>query len=115
MANEQQASVAHKTSQNARSIGKSRTIRVHKKLFKTVEDLAGQQQGFPECTVKLLEEKSSQKPPADAMSLTLADGGPTAENKWTTVNNTSKTAMEIDDAHQQSKNKQEESPNWIQQ
>eukprot|EP00957_Ditylum_brightwellii_P039082 2954114-Ditylum_brightwellii.AAC.1 len=103
MANEQQASVAHKTSQNTRSIGKARTTSVDKKLSKTVEDFAG---------LKLSEEKSLQKPPVDATALTLADGGSTEKNRWTTVNNTSKTTMEIDDTHQQSKNKQEKSPNW---
>eukprot|EP00957_Ditylum_brightwellii_P131503 10030406-Ditylum_brightwellii.AAC.1 len=47
------------------------------------------------------------------MALTLADGGLMEKNRWTTVNNTSKTTMEIDYAHQQSKNKQKKSPNWI--
>eukprot|EP00957_Ditylum_brightwellii_P103609 7893786-Ditylum_brightwellii.AAC.2 len=77
MAYEQRLSVAHKTSQNTRSIGKSRTTNVHKKLSKTVKDLAGQQQGFPKGVVKLPEEKSLQKPPTDATVLSLADGGPT--------------------------------------
>eukprot|EP00957_Ditylum_brightwellii_P131428 10023846-Ditylum_brightwellii.AAC.1 len=88
MANEQQASVAHKTSQNARSISKARTPSVQKKLSQKVEDLAGQQQGFPEGVVKLSEDKSLQKPPTDATALTLADGGSTEKNEWTTVNNT---------------------------
>eukprot|EP00957_Ditylum_brightwellii_P082487 6271441-Ditylum_brightwellii.AAC.1 len=53
MANEQRASIAHKRIQNARSISKVRTPSVQKKLSKTVEDLAGHQQGFPEGAVKL--------------------------------------------------------------
>eukprot|EP00957_Ditylum_brightwellii_P053125 4028055-Ditylum_brightwellii.AAC.1 len=81
MANEQQASVAHKTIQNARSIGKARTPSVNKKLSQTVEDLTGHQQGFLKDVVKLSEEKSLQKPSADATALTLADGGSTKKNQ----------------------------------
>eukprot|EP00957_Ditylum_brightwellii_P116047 8853299-Ditylum_brightwellii.AAC.1 len=110
MANEQQASVTHKTIQNTRSIGKTRTPSVNKKLSQTVEDLAGHQQGFPKGVVELSEEKSSQKPPADATALTLADGGSKDKTKWTTVNNMGKSAMEIDEAHQQSKKKTKSSP-----
>eukprot|EP00957_Ditylum_brightwellii_P096937 7382122-Ditylum_brightwellii.AAC.1 len=110
MANEQQASVAHKRIQNARSISKARTPSVNKKLSTTVEDLAGNQQGFPEGVVELSEEKLLQKPFVDAMTLTLADGGSMEETKWTTVNNTSKLAMQIDEAHQQSKKKPANSP-----
>eukprot|EP00957_Ditylum_brightwellii_P033869 2566708-Ditylum_brightwellii.AAC.1 len=80
MANKQRASVAHKTSQNVRSIGKARTTSVHKELSKTVEDLARHQQGFPKGTEELSEEKSLQKPPADTTVLTLADGG--HREKW---------------------------------
>eukprot|EP00957_Ditylum_brightwellii_P080478 6121272-Ditylum_brightwellii.AAC.1 len=84
MADEQQVSVAHKTIQNARSIIKARTPSVQKNLSQTVEDLAGHQQGFPKGAVKLSEEKSLQKPPANAKALTLADGGTTEEIEWTT-------------------------------
>eukprot|EP00957_Ditylum_brightwellii_P020261 1529230-Ditylum_brightwellii.AAC.1 len=71
MANDQQTSGEHKMIQNARSISKASTPSVKKTLSKTVEDLAGLQQGFPKGTVKLLEEKSLQKPSTDAKALTL--------------------------------------------
>eukprot|EP00957_Ditylum_brightwellii_P096726 7366801-Ditylum_brightwellii.AAC.1 len=58
MAIKLQSPVAHKSSLNTRSIGKARTTSGHKKLSKTVEDLAVQQQGFPKGAVKLSEEKS---------------------------------------------------------
>eukprot|EP00957_Ditylum_brightwellii_P200684 15298487-Ditylum_brightwellii.AAC.1 len=105
MADDQQTSGEHKTIQSVKSISKASAPSVKKKMSKTVEDLAGVQQGFPEGTVELLEETSLQKPPADAKALTLADGGTTKEIKWTTVNSTGKSAMEIDKAHKQSKEK----------
>eukprot|EP00957_Ditylum_brightwellii_P055926 4237668-Ditylum_brightwellii.AAC.1 len=105
MADDQQTPGKHKSIQNVRSITKASTPNVKKKLSKTVEDLAGQQQGFPEGTVELLEEKSLQKPPAGAKALTLANDDTTEENKWTTVNNTRKLAMEVDEAYKQSKEK----------
>eukprot|EP00957_Ditylum_brightwellii_P206298 15347730-Ditylum_brightwellii.AAC.1 len=105
MANDQQTSGKHKMIQNTRSISKASTPSVKKKLSKTVEYLAGLQQGFPKGTVELLEEKSLQKPPANTTALTLADGGTTEEIEWTTVNNTGKLANEIDEAYKQSKEK----------
>ena len=75
MANKPQSSIAHKSRLNTRGIGKARTTSVNKKLSKTVEDLAVQQQCFPGGTVELSEEKSLQKPPADASTLTLANIG----------------------------------------
>eukprot|EP00957_Ditylum_brightwellii_P084509 6426086-Ditylum_brightwellii.AAC.1 len=94
MADDQQTSGKHKSIQNARSISKASTPNVKKKLSKTMEDLAGHQQGLPKGAVKLLGEKSLQKPPADAKALTLANNDTTEENKWTTVNNKGKLDME---------------------
>eukprot|EP00957_Ditylum_brightwellii_P189980 14463078-Ditylum_brightwellii.AAC.1 len=107
MANELQLAVAHKSRLNTRGIGKAKTTSVNKKLSKTVEDLAVQQQGFPKTTVELSEEKSLQKPHADAAALTQADGGHKETQGWTTVKNTSKNGMDIDDDQQNSKNTQE--------
>eukprot|EP00957_Ditylum_brightwellii_P088355 6730366-Ditylum_brightwellii.AAC.1 len=80
MADEQQTSHKHKSIQNARSITKASTPNVKKKMSKTVEDLDGHQQGFPEGAVKLLKEKSLQKRPVDANALTLANNDTTEEN-----------------------------------
>ena len=97
MANKPQFSVAHKSRLNTRGIGKARTSSVNKKLPKTVEDLAVQQQDFPGYTVELLEEKSLQKPPVDDAVLNLADVEQKEIQEWTKVNNTSKNGMEIGD------------------
>eukprot|EP00957_Ditylum_brightwellii_P085917 6536358-Ditylum_brightwellii.AAC.1 len=83
MADEQQTSGTHKTTQNVRIMSNARTTLDNEKLSKTVEDLAGHQQGSPEGAVKLLEEKSLQKPPADDTALTLANIDMADENKWT--------------------------------
>eukprot|EP00957_Ditylum_brightwellii_P110760 8448236-Ditylum_brightwellii.AAC.2 len=107
MADDQQTSSKHKLIQNTRSISKASTPNVKKKLSKTVEDLAGHQQGFPEGTVELSEEKSLQKPPADAKALTLANNNTTEENEWTTVNNKRKLDMEVDKAYKLSKERME--------
>eukprot|EP00957_Ditylum_brightwellii_P171143 13028171-Ditylum_brightwellii.AAC.1 len=66
MADEQRTPGTHKMTQNARVTNNARVTLAKGKLSKTVEDLAVQQQGFPEGAVELLEEKSLQKPPADA-------------------------------------------------
>eukprot|EP00957_Ditylum_brightwellii_P198240 15105430-Ditylum_brightwellii.AAC.1 len=66
MADEQQTTGTHKTTQNARITSNARGTPAIEKLSKTVEDLVVEQQGFPEGVVELLEEKSLQKPPADA-------------------------------------------------
>eukprot|EP00957_Ditylum_brightwellii_P080961 6158508-Ditylum_brightwellii.AAC.1 len=100
MADKQHTSGAHKLIQNTRTTSKASTPQVRKKMSKTVEDLAGHQQGFPKGTVKLSEEKSLQKPPAKAMALTLANNDMAEENKWTTVNNKGKSDMEVEEAVQ---------------
>eukprot|EP00957_Ditylum_brightwellii_P170174 12954288-Ditylum_brightwellii.AAC.1 len=66
MADEQQTSGTYKTTQNMRITSNASTPQVKKKLSKTVEDLAGHRQGFPEGAIELSEGKSLQKPPADA-------------------------------------------------
>eukprot|EP00957_Ditylum_brightwellii_P013442 1014788-Ditylum_brightwellii.AAC.2 len=68
MADKQQTSGTHKTTQNARITSNASTTQVNEKLSKIVEDLAGHQQGFPEGAVELLEEIFLQKPPVDAMA-----------------------------------------------
>eukprot|EP00957_Ditylum_brightwellii_P007325 556086-Ditylum_brightwellii.AAC.1 len=103
MADDQQTFSKHKSIQSARSISKASTPNVKKKLSKTVEDLAGHQQGFPKGAVELLEEKSLQKPPADAKALTLANNDTMEGNEWTTVNNKGKLDMEVDKANKLSK------------
>eukprot|EP00957_Ditylum_brightwellii_P034225 2595233-Ditylum_brightwellii.AAC.1 len=85
MADEQQMSGTHKTTQNARISSNVRTTLAKEKLSKIVEDLAVQQQGFPKGAVELLEEKSLQKSPADTTALTLANFGMADDNKWTMV------------------------------
>eukprot|EP00957_Ditylum_brightwellii_P046558 3532809-Ditylum_brightwellii.AAC.1 len=65
MADEQQTPGTHKMTQNARITSNARGTLAKEKLSKTVEDLAGQQQGFPKGAIELSEEKSLQKPPAD--------------------------------------------------
>eukprot|EP00957_Ditylum_brightwellii_P008833 670020-Ditylum_brightwellii.AAC.1 len=99
MADEQQTSSKHKLIQNTRSISKASTHSVRKKLSKTVEDLAGVQQGFPKGVVELSEEKSLQKPTADTKALTQANDGTMEENKWTMVNDLGKLAMGIDKSY----------------
>eukprot|EP00957_Ditylum_brightwellii_P199930 15240983-Ditylum_brightwellii.AAC.1 len=47
--------------------------------------------------VELSEEKSSQKPPADATALNLADIKKVMTQGLTQVNNTRKNGMDIDD------------------
>eukprot|EP00957_Ditylum_brightwellii_P108797 8299349-Ditylum_brightwellii.AAC.1 len=66
MADKQQTTGTHKTMQNARITSNVRGMSTIEKLSKTVEDLAVQQQGFPEGAIELSEEKSLQKPSADA-------------------------------------------------
>eukprot|EP00957_Ditylum_brightwellii_P153819 11708002-Ditylum_brightwellii.AAC.1 len=102
MANKLQSSVAHKSRLNTRGTSKPRATSVNKKLSKTMEDLAVQQQGFPGYAVELLEEKSLQKPPADAAVLNLADVEKTETHGWNKANNTSKSGMDIDDDLQNS-------------
>eukprot|EP00957_Ditylum_brightwellii_P072763 5530359-Ditylum_brightwellii.AAC.1 len=67
MADEQRATGTHKTTQHARITSNARGTPAIEKLSQTVGDLAVQQRGFPEGVVELSEEKSLQKPPADAM------------------------------------------------
>eukprot|EP00957_Ditylum_brightwellii_P080573 6128883-Ditylum_brightwellii.AAC.1 len=93
MADEEQMSSKHKSIQIARSISKASTPNVRKKLSKTVEELAGHQQGFPEGVVEFLEEKSSQKPPVEAKALILANNDIVEENEWTMVNSKGKLDM----------------------
>eukprot|EP00957_Ditylum_brightwellii_P066839 5072596-Ditylum_brightwellii.AAC.1 len=107
MADKQHTSGEHKSIQKGRSTRKASTPQVRKKLSKTVEDLTGHQQGFLKGAVKLLEEKSLQKPPADAKALTLANNDMAEENEWTTVNNKGKLDMEVDEAVQLSKERME--------
>eukprot|EP00957_Ditylum_brightwellii_P108222 8256912-Ditylum_brightwellii.AAC.1 len=66
MANKQRTTSTHKTMQNTRITSNARGTLAIEKLSKTVEDLAVQQQSFPKGVVEFLEEKSLQKPPADA-------------------------------------------------
>eukprot|EP00957_Ditylum_brightwellii_P026617 2012631-Ditylum_brightwellii.AAC.1 len=66
MADKQRTTGTHKTTQNVRIMSNARGMLAIEKLSNTVEDLAVQQQGFPKGAVELLEEKSLQKPPADA-------------------------------------------------
>eukprot|EP00957_Ditylum_brightwellii_P150416 11454009-Ditylum_brightwellii.AAC.1 len=110
MADEQRTSGARKLIQNARTTSKTSTPQVRKKLSKTVEDLAGHQQGFPKGAAKLSEEKSLQKPPADPKVLTLANNDMTEEKEWTTVNNKGKSDMEVEEAAQLGKERPEGTP-----
>eukprot|EP00957_Ditylum_brightwellii_P039915 3022008-Ditylum_brightwellii.AAC.1 len=98
MADEQRTSCTHKITQNTRITSNARITLVNEKLPKTVEDLAGHQQGFPEGAVELLEEKSLQKPPADATVLTLANIDMVDENEWTTMTCKGKKDMEMEEA-----------------
>eukprot|EP00957_Ditylum_brightwellii_P024527 1851793-Ditylum_brightwellii.AAC.1 len=79
-------------------------------MSKTVEDLAVQQQSFPKGTVKLSEEKSLQKPPADATALTLANIGMADENKWTMVTCKGKSDIEMEEAVQPREQQKEGTP-----
>eukprot|EP00957_Ditylum_brightwellii_P158587 12071406-Ditylum_brightwellii.AAC.1 len=81
MADKQQTPGTHKTTQNTRITNNARGTLAKEKLSKTVEDLGVQQQGFPKGAVELLEEKSLQKPPADATALTLANFGMADDNE----------------------------------
>eukprot|EP00957_Ditylum_brightwellii_P083918 6377941-Ditylum_brightwellii.AAC.1 len=96
--------------QNARITSNARTTLVNEKLPKTVEDLAVQQQGFPEGAVELSEEKSSQKPPTDATALTLANIGMADENEWMAVNHKGKSDMEMEEAIQPGEQQKEGNP-----
>eukprot|EP00957_Ditylum_brightwellii_P157817 12012177-Ditylum_brightwellii.AAC.1 len=62
-----------------------------------MEDLAVQQQGFHKGTVELSEEKSLQKPPADATKLTLANFGMADDNEWMTMTCKDKSDMEMEE------------------
>eukprot|EP00957_Ditylum_brightwellii_P006877 520254-Ditylum_brightwellii.AAC.1 len=55
-----------------------------KKLFKTVEDFAVNQQSFPGGVVEHSEEKSSQKPPVDTTVLTWQHHQDVTDNDWKT-------------------------------
>eukprot|EP00957_Ditylum_brightwellii_P093499 7120328-Ditylum_brightwellii.AAC.1 len=110
MADKQQTPSTHKTTQNVRITNNARVTLVKGKLSKTVEDLAVQQQGFPEGAVELLEEKSLQKPPADATSLTLANFGMTDDNKWTMVTCKGKSDMEMEEASRQGEQQRDRTP-----
>eukprot|EP00957_Ditylum_brightwellii_P055633 4215570-Ditylum_brightwellii.AAC.1 len=80
MADEQQTTGIHKTTQNARIMSN---------------------QGFPEGAVKLSEEKSLQKSPADATALTLANFGMAHDNEWRTMNCKGKLNTEMEEATDQ--------------
>eukprot|EP00957_Ditylum_brightwellii_P129204 9854735-Ditylum_brightwellii.AAC.1 len=62
---EQQTAGSHKTTTKGTKASDKHDKQTAKKLSKTVEDFADYQQSFPKGVVKLLEEKSLQKPPAD--------------------------------------------------
>eukprot|EP00957_Ditylum_brightwellii_P069116 5246987-Ditylum_brightwellii.AAC.1 len=98
MADEQQTTGTHKTTQNARITSNARGTLAKEKLPKTVENLAVQQQGFPEGAVELSEEKSLQKPPADATALTMANFSMADDNKWMTMTRKGKLDTEIEEA-----------------
>eukprot|EP00957_Ditylum_brightwellii_P120951 9224880-Ditylum_brightwellii.AAC.1 len=96
MADEQQTTGTHKTTQNARIMNNARGTLAKEKLSKTVEDLAVQHQGFPKGAVELSEEKSLQKPPADATALSLANFGMADDNEWMTMTCKGKSDMEME-------------------
>eukprot|EP00957_Ditylum_brightwellii_P057400 4352272-Ditylum_brightwellii.AAC.1 len=110
MADEQRTPGTHKTTQNARITNNARVTLAKGKLSKTVEDLTVQQQGFPEGTVELLEEKSLQKPSADATALTLANFGLADDNEWTTVPCKGKSDMEMEEASHQGEQQRDGTP-----
>eukprot|EP00957_Ditylum_brightwellii_P003482 263546-Ditylum_brightwellii.AAC.1 len=61
----QQTAESHKTTTKGTKASGKHDKHTNKKLSKTVEDFAVNQQSFLEGVVELSEEKSLQKPPAD--------------------------------------------------
>eukprot|EP00957_Ditylum_brightwellii_P109300 8337237-Ditylum_brightwellii.AAC.1 len=62
---EQRTAGSHKTMTKGTKVSDKHDKQMTKKLSKTVEDFADYQQSFPDGVVKISEEKSLQKPPAD--------------------------------------------------
>eukprot|EP00957_Ditylum_brightwellii_P025777 1949838-Ditylum_brightwellii.AAC.1 len=65
MDGEQRMGELHKTTTKGTKVSDKLGKHTNKKLSKTVEDFAVNQQCFPEGVVELSDEKSLQKPPAD--------------------------------------------------
>eukprot|EP00957_Ditylum_brightwellii_P003774 286671-Ditylum_brightwellii.AAC.1 len=62
---EQRTAESQKTTTKGTKVSDKHDKHTNKKLSKTVEDVAVNQQSFSEGVVELSEEKSLQRPPAD--------------------------------------------------
>ena len=97
MDGEQRTAVSHKTTTKGTKASDVNGTHTRKKLSKTVEDFAVNQQSFPGGVVELSEEKSSQKPPADTTVLTRQHHHDAKDNDWTTVKRNRNNAMTLED------------------
>ena len=110
MDGKQRTAESHKTTTKGTKASDENGKHTKKKLSKTVEDFAVNQQSFPEGVVELSEEKSSQKPPADTTVLTRQHQQDATDNDWKTVNRNRNNAMTLEDTVENHTNPNDSTP-----